>query len=325
MALTYSQLESVTNDYFIIEGGKAKDIYFDSSYILNLLLKQQKGIWKRPSGGINVRVPLKYDGSEAGFYGRGDTLSSDKRDNVNAAYFKLIHAFGNATVLRLDTLENSGPEAEIDLVMDELETAQMSLTKVLAESVYDAPGGSSKRLTGLRAMVSEAADTKYGGIAENELVAQDGTKPWEGKTITTAEAITLGIIRNMATQAKIRDGKYGKPDIGVMPENLFNALIDTLTIQQRFVNSSETAKAGFTGVEFEGKILTPDDYCPATWAFLLNTKNVGFAVHSQGFFMRGPWRAIQDSPEDKTMKIYFDGQLVCSNRKGHIGHSGLTV
>lgn len=324
MALTFSQLESVTNDYFIIDGGKAKDIYFDSSYLLNLLLKQQKGIWKRPSGGIKVRIPLKYDGAEAGFYGRGDTLSSDKRDNVNAAYFSLIHAFGNATVLRLDTLENSGPEAEIELVMDEIETAQQSLTKVLAESLFDDAGGSSKRLTGIRAMCNETATLKYGGIAENELVAQDGTKPWEGKTITTSEDLTTSVIRYMATQAKIRDGRFGKPDIGIMPETIFNDIVDTLTLQQRFVNSADMAKAGFTGVEFEGKILTPDDYCPAAHHFLLNTKNIGFAVHSQGFFMRGPWRSIQDSPEDKTMKIYFDGQLVCSNRKGHIGHSGLT-
>ena len=90
------------------------------------------------------------------------------------------------------------------------------------------------------------------------------------------------------------------------------------------MNSAETAKAGFTGIMFEGKTLTPDDYCPAGWAFLLNSKHVGFAVHKKGFFTRGPWRVVEDSPEDKTMKIYFDGDIVCSNRKGHIAHSNLS-
>jgi len=324
MALTFEQLESVTNDYFILDGGKATDIYFDTSYLLNVLLKQQRGIWKRPSGGINVRVPLKYDGSEAGFYGRGDTLSSDKRDNVNAAYFNLAHAYGNATILRLDTLENAGPQAVVDLALDEIETAQMSLTKVLAESIYDAPGSGTDRLTGLLALCNETATTAYGNIQEDDLVAEDGTKPWEGKVTTTTEGITTTVIRTMATDAKIRDGKNGKPDIGVMPESLFNILVDTLTVQQRFVNSAETAKAGFTGIEFEGKVLTPDDYCPSGYAFLLNTKHVGFAVHTKGFFTLGPWRVIEDSPEDKTMKIYFDGNIVCSNRKGHIAHSNLS-
>jgi len=322
--LTFDQLESVTNDYFILDGGKATDIYFDTSYLLNLLLKQQKGIWKRPAGGIRVRVPLKYDGSEAGFYGRGDTLSSDKRDNVNAAYFQLAHAYGNATILRLDTLENSGPEAVVDLALDEVETAQSSLTKVLAQSIYDAPGGAADRLTGMLAMCNETSSLAYGNIAEDDLVAEDGTKPWEGKVDATVEGITTTILRDMATTAKIRDGRFGKPDIGVMPEALFNIIIDTLTVQQRYVNSAETAKAGFIGVEFEGKTLTPDDYCPSGYCFLLNTKNVGFAVHKKGFFTRGPWRVVEDSPEDKTMKIYFDGNLVCSNRKAHIAHSNLS-
>lgn len=322
--LTFEQLESVTNDYFILDNGKATDIYFSSSFLLNLLLKQQKGIWKRPSGGIRVRIPLKYDGAEAGFYGRGDTLSSDIRENINAAYFTLSHAYGNATILRLDTLENSGPEAIVDLAMDQIETAQTSLTKVLAESLYDLPSGDTKRLTGLRAMCHEDADLEYGALAENDLQSEDGQKPWEGKMIATVEGITTTLIRNMATAAKIRDGVGGKPDLATMPEDLFNVVVDTLQIQQRFVNSAETAKAGFTGVEFEGKTLTPDDYCPDGHLFLLNSKHVGFAVHTKGFFTRGPWRVVQDSPEDKTMKIYFDGNLVCSNRKAHIGHSNLS-
>lgn len=322
--LTWEQLESVTNDYFILDGGGATDIYFDSSFLLNFFIKQQRGIWKRPSGGIRVRVPLKYDGSEAGFYGRGDTLSSDKRDNVNAAYFTLSHSYGNATILRLDTLENSGPEAQIDLVYDEIETAQASLTKVLAESLYDLPSGDTTRLTGLRALCNEDATLAYGNIEEEDLVAADGTLPWEGKMISTTEAVTLPIIRTMATTAKIRDGANGKPNMGVMPETLFNKIVDSLTVQQRFVNSADTAKAGFTGVEFEGKILTPDDYCPSGNLFLLNSKFIGFAVHTKGFFMRGPWRVIENSPEDRTMKLYFDGNMVCSNRKAHIGHSNLS-
>lgn len=322
--LTFEQLESITNDYFILDNGKAQDIYFDSSFLLNLFLKQQKGIWKRPSGGIRVRIPLKYDGAEAGFYGRGDQLSSDKRDNVNAAYFTLSHSYGNATILRLDTLENSGPEAIVNLAMDEIETGQLSLTKVLAESLYDLPSGDTKRLTGLRALTNEDATLAYGGIAEQDLEAQDGTRPWEGKMIDTSEGITTTLIRSMATQAKIRDGQNGKPDIAVCPEELFNIVVDTLQIQQRFVNSAETAKAGFTGVNFEGKILTPDDYCPDGHLFLLNSKFIGFAVHKKGFFTRGPWRVLENSPEDKTMKVYFDGNMVCSNRKAHIGHSNLS-
>ena len=59
------QMDAVTNDYFIINGGKAQDIYFENSFTLNYFLKQKKGIWKRPTGGLKIRVPLRYDGNEA--------------------------------------------------------------------------------------------------------------------------------------------------------------------------------------------------------------------------------------------------------------------
>ena len=324
MALNFSQLESITNDYFAMDGGSATDIYFNSSFLLNFLLKQQKGLWERPAGGLHIRVPLKYDGNEAGFYKRGDTLNSDKRDNVNAARFDWKHAYGNATILRLDTLENAGPEAVVKLVMDEVETGQNSLVKVLAQSLYDLPGGDTSRLTGLRALCNTTTSTQYGLIAEDDLVAKDGTKPWTGRMVATAQALTLNTIRTACTTAKIRDGVNGKPDMGVMPETLYNKLVDQLTVMQRYTSSETTAKAGFMGINFEGKDITPDDYCPASHMFMLNTKFIGFAVHKEGYFMRGPWRVLEGSPEDKTMKIYFDGNLICSNRKGHIGYSALS-
>jgi len=90
MAFTYEELESITNDYFLLDGGKATDIYFTTSFLLNYLLKQMKGLWERPNGGEKIRVPLEYDGQEAGFYSKGDALSSDDRESVNAAYFELI-------------------------------------------------------------------------------------------------------------------------------------------------------------------------------------------------------------------------------------------
>ena len=111
MSLTYEELESITNDYFMLDGGKAVDIYFNTSFLLNFLLKQHRGIWERPNGGEHIRIPLEYDGQEAGFYSKGDTLSSDDRESVNAARFDWKHGYGNATVYRIDSLKNAGDYA----------------------------------------------------------------------------------------------------------------------------------------------------------------------------------------------------------------------
>jgi hypothetical protein len=93
--MDWNEMESVTNDYFMADGGKAVDIYFNTSFLLNYLMDQQKGIWERPSGGEKLRIPLEYDGQEAEFYSRGDTVNSDDRESVNAAYFNWKHAWLN--------------------------------------------------------------------------------------------------------------------------------------------------------------------------------------------------------------------------------------
>ncbi len=325
MALPFEELEAITNDYFIVEGKKAVDIYFNTSWLLQYLLKQQGGIWERPSGGRLIRIPLEYDGQEAGFYSRGDTITSDDRESVNAAYFDWKHAFGNATVYRIDGLKNAGAYAEVQLVTQRVSGAQKSITKLLAGSIYDDLGGPSERLTGLRACCSETSTSPYGGISEDDLVADDGDKPWEGKTDSTTENLNLNVIRTQATEAKIRDGKGGKPDLYVLTETLWNVVADILQVQQRFTEKgSKAVKAGFTALWFEGKDVVADDYCPSGYAFALNTVHLGFAVHKKGYFMRAPWGKIPDSPEDKSMKIYFDGNMVCSNRKGHKAHSALS-
>ena len=326
MALPFEELEAITNDYFMVMDGKmASDIYFDTSFLCNYFLKQQKGLWKRPPSGRRIRIPLMYDGGVAEFYGRGGTTSSDKREKINAAYFEWKHCYGSGTILNIDELANDGPEGMVDLVKTELYGAQMALTKLISNSIYDLPGGSSLRLTGLRALCNETTTTAYGGIQEDDMVAADGTKPWEGKMISTAQQVTLPILRNMRSQAKTMDGPKGKPTLCVTTETLYNSISNILQVQQRFTEGKKTAEAGFTGLHFEGLDITADDYCPDSHLFQLNENHIGFAVHKNGYFMRTKWKVIEDSPEDKTIKFYCHLNLVCNNRKAHIGHSALSA
>ena len=96
MTLTFNELQAVTNDYFMVNNRKAVDIYFQSSYLMYLFMDKKKGIMRRPSGGKLYRVPLEYDGQEGGFYSRGETLSSDSKEIINAAFFYPKHALALA-------------------------------------------------------------------------------------------------------------------------------------------------------------------------------------------------------------------------------------
>jgi hypothetical protein len=325
MSLTFTELESVTNDYFIADNKKAVDIYFKTSFFVNYFMEKKKGLWKRPEGGQRWRVPLQYDEAAGGFYTRASTLSSDDREMVNAAYFLPKHVYGNASIFRTDEQENAGPYAEVELVTQKIEAAQKTCANWIAKNIYALTTDGAAEITGVRSLCFGAAATAYGGIAENDLVATDGTKPWVATNTTTTEGITLDVIRTLASSAKLYDGPKGKPDIGLTTETLFNIISGILQVQQRFTQDTDTVKAGFENLVFEGKIIAADDFATSGYLYLFNSSHVGFAIHKNGYFARTPWmELLPTGVAAKTMKIFWDGNLICSNRKAHAGHNNLS-
>lgn len=322
--LSNPEIEQITSDYFAADNKRAVDIYFETSFLLEYLMNQQKGIFLRPNGGERIKVHLKYDGAEGGFYSRNSTLSEDERENITAAFFGWKHSFGNATLYRADELQNAGAYAEVDNVINKIETAQETCRDYIAKNLYNSAGDDSVLITGLFSLTSESADVAYGTLTENGLAAADGTKPWEGKTNTTSENITPTVIRTLRSDAKINGGKNGKPDVAVTTETLYNKLAAVLEVQQRFTAADEMAKAGFTGLSLDGMMIGVDDFIPSGNMIALNTNHVGFAIHSKGYFARTPWEKLTSGAQGRTMKILWDGNLICNNRKAHKRHSGLS-
>jgi hypothetical protein len=325
MALTFTELESITDDYFMADNKMAADIYFDDSFGMHYYMNLKKGLWERPPGGRYIRIPLEYDCQVSGVYDRSDSLDSTDRESINAAKFGIKHYYGNATIYRTDELQNVGEYAEVQMVVQRVKGAQKSCRKLIADNFYSAAADTSKHVNGLRAMCGETTSVTYGDIAEADLSANDGTTPWEGKTNTTEEVISLDVIRTLRSDAKISDGPNGKPDAGFTTETLFNKISAILQVQQRFTTDSETAKAGFTHVVFEGMILAADDYCPSGYLFGVNSRHAGFGIHQKGYFVRTPWANLQSADVmGRSMKILWDGNWVCNNRKAHKAHSNLS-
>lgn len=208
---------------------------------------------------------------------------------------------------------------------EKVSSAMESCRDMIATNLYSAAGDNSKAITGLLSLCNESATTTYGGKAENDIVAADGTKPWEGKLDSTSEVITLAIIRTLRSGAKIKGGMTGKPDLIVTTETIYNKILNLLSVQQQFKEAEGLTKAGFTGLTFDGMTVAVDDYCPDGHLFALNTKHLGFAVHANGYFVRTPWEKLTSGAQGRSMKILCDLNLVSNNRKAHKGHSNLAV
>jgi hypothetical protein len=323
--LTNPELELITKKFLVADGKKATDIYFETSWLMEHLMKNKGGLFERPNGGSHIEVPLKYDGAEAGFYMRNEALNEDDRQNITVAKFNWCHAFGNATIYRVDELKNAGEYAEVALVESKITDAMESCRDMIASNLYNGVGDGSKFITGLLSLTNGTGTVTYGNIAADNLVAQDGTKPWRGITNTTGGVLSLDLLRGFRSQAKIKGGPKGKPNLLVTTETLYNKVLNLLTLNQRYTPADQVVKAGFVGCHLDDAMIVVDDYCPSGYVFGINTNHCGFAVHSRGYFARDPWTKLSSGAVGRTMKIFWDGNLIANHRRAHIAASGLTA
>ena len=324
MTLPFTEAESMTEDYFMADKGSAYDIFFKSSFACNWFLKQKNGLYKRYPGGTHIEVPLEYDEASGGTFTRTSALNSDDRNMIVNAKFLPKNYYGNATIYLTDEAANSGDMQKISLIKQRVAAAQKKMAKDMATDFWAAGGDTGETLTGVPSVCSETAGTPYGGIEEEDLLSSDGNYHWQGRTTTTAELISIAVIRAMGSTAKLQDGMDGKPDIFFLTEDLFNVLRNKLDIQQRYTEADETRKAGFTGLKIDKAMVVVDDFAPSGYCFGANSSCFGFATHSNFNFVRQPWVPL--SPQaGKTMKQIWMGNMISSNRKGQILHTGLTT
>ena len=286
MALSRTELESITRDFFMSDGGKAFDQYFGSNYLVNKGLKSPK---KRPSGGNQIKVPLTYDRMAGGSFSGADQFDTSRRDVLNSAIFPWKNYYTNVTVLWDEELENNGPEEEVDMVVSKLEIAQKSMEYDLGDGLYsDGTGNESKDLTGLKALFNTTTSTTYGGIA------QDDMSRWSANASSTSAGITSAVLRACRTAVKIGDG------------------------------AGAALKAGFQGIYMlDNAEMWADGKCPSGYCFCLNSRHWGFAVHAQANFVRTPWK-VPTNQATKSMQILWKGNMICTRRNAHYQRSGLT-
>lgn len=315
MALTRSELESITRDFFLADNGAAWDNYFTSNYLINRGLKKPI---KKPKGGVQIKLPLTYDRMAGGSFYGADQFDTAHRTTINSALFPWKNYYVNVTVTWDEELENNGPEEEVDMVVSKLENAQNSIQYDLGDGLYtDGTGNTSKDLTGLLALFNTTTSTAYGGITEADMSV------WSAKASSTSAAFTPAVVRAMRTGAKVGDSQKDKPNLVVTTDTLYDSFLNQLQMHQR-MDSPQAAKAGFDGVlMLDQAEIFADGKCPSGNCFALNDRFWGFIVHANAEFVRTAWK-VPTNQATKSMQILWKGNMVCSRRSAHYRRSGLS-
>lgn len=299
MALTYDQLSAITQKKFI---PKLYDNIFDSDPLLARLKK--KDAYKKLSGGLSVMMPLNYAlTTAAGWYSGADTLSTTDNDNITSAEYSWKQTYANISISRRDELVNSGDTQILDLVKSKTQIAEKTLTDYLQDGLYNA-GTNAKAIVGLGAIIGTG--NTIGGISQTTY------SWWQAQVDSSTTTLTLGSMQTMYNSLCVNQEQ---PTVILATRANYNRFYALLQPQQRFVDS-ETAKAGFSNLMFNGTPFVVGPKVPASNILYLNENYLMLGVHKDEDFRFEPFvKPINQNV--KVGKIYWMGVLGSSNNRMH--------
>lgn len=294
MALTYDQISAITEKKFIPK-------LYDNIFQSNPLLERAKKKWyEKIDGGTSIMIPLNYAQTSAGgFYAGADTLSTVDNDVITAAEFAWKQLYVNISINRLDEIKNSGDAAKLKLVKQKTQIAEKTIADTLGTGLYNL-GTAAKAVGGLRLALSTS--NTVGGIPQT-------TYSWWGAQIDSSTT-TLSLAAMQAVDNNATVGN-DSPTVIMATRALYNSFYGLLQPQQRFMDS-ETAKAGFSALMFNGKPVIVDAHQASGYMMFLNENYLHLCYHPDEDFRFEPFQKPVNQ-NVKVAKIYWAGNMGYSN------------
>ena len=315
-----NQLEVITDNY--IENNKPEDIIFDDNVLLYMLMSGKKfqDTMVQPGemvdGGKKIKVFLEIAKSHVGSYGNTTKIPQSKKDILNSVLYRWAGYYASNTIDLDEQVQNNGKPALVDLVHAKLGNIHKTIRDKMGTEVYAvAADGSS--LLGLGDLFNITKSKAYGDIMENDLAM------WAANVDTTSEAIRFKVMQSIRRTAKIGQSKAGKPDIYITTDTLKDGFERTLQAQARY-SDTNLVNAGFDNVLFGGVPIVADDKQAEGYMDALNLRFLKMKTHTRWPFTKPKWEYSKDQPDTLTANTRWIGQLICTNRKAHARHTGLT-
>ena len=318
---------NATTEYFWLQT-EPEDILNKASALLWKLMGKaiKLGNWEiQPEeivdGGLMIKVPLEYDLSNHGSYGKDTVINQSKKDLFDAARFRWAGAYGSNTLNLDDISQNAGDAAVIRLTKKYMENIKKALRIDLASQVI-AAASDTDSINGLGDLFETTSSTEYGSIAEDDI------STWKANVITTVEAISFEVMQKIFRQPGFGSHASTRPNFCVTTDLLCDGYERSLHPQQRY-KESNMVEAGWENIMHKGAPIVADAYYTTSYTGYLDALNlntISLRSHKDYNFTTPEWVAKKESgqPDTITANSRWRGNLFCNNRQMNVRHTGLT-
>lgn len=283
-----------------------------------LLYKMKERGKVRPfSGGRTIVEEISY--AENGAYKRYqgyETLDISPSDVITAAEFEIKQAAVAVSISGLETLQNAGRNAIIDLFESRIQNAEDTMMNNISSDIYsDGTADGGKQIGGLQALVSDVGTGTVGGINST-------TYPfWQNAIYDfSAEAVTPGAdtIQTAMNTLYLRTKRNADgPDLWVADDTYFQYYWSSLQQIQRLTDD-KMASAGFQNLEFMGAPVVPDGGvggdAPTNHMYALNCKYLHYRPHKDRNFVPIGGERFSTNQDAIVKLIGWAGNMTVSNR-----------
>lgn len=293
--INYGQVSAVTDKFFV---KKLADNVFDRS---PLMKRAKSGFYEAVSGGDSIVMPLEYDDVPGGMYSGSETLDTSDNETFTASELQWKQAYANITISRLDELKNNSTNKMVDFVKSKMKNAEKTLVTILSTGLYSA-GTNAKDVLGLRNWIS--ASNTVGGIS------QSANSWYQAHIDSSTTTLSVAAMQTLYSDCQLDNNA---PSVAMTTKAIYNRYYALLQPQQRFIDT-ETAKAGFTSLMFNGIPVIADSFAPTGYLFMLNEGTLHFFYHPEEDFRFEPFQKPTNQ-NVKIGKIYWAGNFGCDNNR----------
>lgn len=282
-----------------------------------LLYKLEKQGNKRlVSGGRSLYQELSHaENSTVASYSGAETLDVSQQPVLSYAEFNWKQYAGSVVINGLEELQNSGPEAMLDLLDERITVCENTLKNKISTDCYgDGTGNGGKNIGGLQLLVADSPSTgTIGGINR-------ATYTWWRNIVQTGVTGSSDIHEKMvALYIQLVRGNE-VPDLIIADSVYWGYYHKHLSGLQQIVtdSSSSLAAAGFPTIKFmNSEVVLDGGYggaCPASHMFFLNTKYIHLKTHKDRNFSVIGKDKRQAVNQDASVKLYgWCGNMTLSN------------
>ena len=321
-----NQLNAAT-DYYWLQTDP-EDIVNKASALMFKLMKKALKMdnWEvQPSeyvdGGLMVKVPLKYDVSHHGVYGKNTVINQSKKDIIDAARFGWAGAYGSNTLNLEDFTQNSGAEAIVNLAKKYLEDIKTAIRVDMAGQIIGSAALSAldDSMSSLYDLFNTTTSTEYGSIAEDDISS------WKANVITTSEEICFEVMQKIFRTPGFGGYMGTRPNFCCTTELLVDGYERSLHPQQRY-KEDDLVEAGWDNIIHKGAPIVADPYYLTGVLDALNLRFLSLRSHKDYNFTTPEWIAKKEAgqPDTMTANTRWRGNLYCSNRQMNVRHTNLT-